>query len=386
MAGHRDRAQGRLDEARTVLARQHNPLPEQEAGCLIAAAGVAGADDRLNDAVAFSERALSRLSASGLERHAMVGAALSRLSEYHDSLGDARKAHAYNHESLQAYVRRGYGGTMQALVLMLNETADLYNFGELKRALAVANQLADIMTTRGMADADRAPYLVNHASILWALGRNEQALSMVDRAQAVSQTSGNQFWQQRALFVRAQLLIRLDEHAAAKRALDEVEATYRADPVRNKSSLASVALARAEWLQRTGQSASARQMVDGLIANLRRESATPSHGLRRALLSAAELALAESDPSAAATWAEAAVEANTAAALDPTRSAHVGQAQLLLARAQRDLGQAEQAALTLAAAITALGNGLGDEHERVAAARAMRVAWQRPAPASRPGR
>jgi hypothetical protein len=186
------------------------------------------------------------------------------------------------------------------------------------------------------------------------------------------------------MLVRAQTLVRLGRKEAALQALDEVEAAYRTDAVKNKAYLAMVALARAEWMGRFGDAAGGLRLVEQQMKDLDPGTGPASPALRRALPLAAELALAlpRPDPARAAPWAEAAVKASSAASLDPKRSAHVGQAQLLLAQAQWGLGQKEQAAQTLVAALTALANGFGDDHERVAAARAIQAAWQKPQAAS----
>lgn len=385
-AGQRDKAQARLSEAQQLLARQRPPLPEREAGCLVAAADMAEADSRLPDAVALAQQALAQLSAHGLDRHALYGGALSRLSKYYDNLGDARKAQAFNRQALDALVQRGHGGTLSALVLMSNDAADLQNFGELKQSLAVANALSDILTARGTADSDRVNYLANQGGILLAFGQYDEALAVLDRALAASQSGGNLFWRHRAMYFRAQTLVRMERIGPARQALDEVEAAYRTDPVQNKAYLLSVALARTEWMWRSGDTAGAQRLMEQLMRDLEPTAATPSPALRRALPLAAELALAQLDPARAATWAEAAVKAGSAGTPDPTRSAHVGRAMLLLARAQRALGRQDQALQNLSGAIAALGNGLGDDHATVAGARALLAEWKTAAAVSQPGR
>jgi serine/threonine protein kinase/tetratricopeptide (TPR) repeat protein len=386
MAGHRDKAQARLGEAQQMLALQPSPLPELQARCLAAGADMAATDNRLTEAVALAQQALAHLKANGLGRHSLVGATLSQLAEYHNQLGDARKGFVYNRQSLDAYVQRGHGGTMQAMVMRLNETGSLYSFGELKLALELGNQLMAMLAARGTQDADSAPFMVNHGSLLVAFGQDDQALAVVERALTAATATGNLFWQYRAMYVRAQALVHLGRSDAALKALDEVEAAYRTDPVLYMPYLNSVALVRAEWMWRSGDVGGARRLVDGLIRDMNPEGVTPSAALRRALPLAAELALAQSDPSAALSLAEAAVKATTAATDEPTRSAHVGQSKLLLARAQYELGRQDQALENLSAGITALRNGLSEEHVQVASAQTLLAAWKPPGPAAKQGR
>jgi hypothetical protein len=142
-----------------------------------------------------------------------------------------------------------------------------------------------------------------------------------------------------------------------------------------KIYLASVALVRAEWLWRSGDTTGARRLVDELMKDWDPAAPVPSPALRRVFLLAAELALARVDPAAAVTFSEAALKAGAAIAADPTRSAHVGQAMLLLAQAQRAQGLQDQASRNLSDAIVALGNGLGEDHAKVAGARALLAEW-----------
>jgi transposase len=72
--------------------------------------------------VALAQQSLAILKANGMDRHALVGAALSRLSKYHDILGHARLALDFNRQALEAWSSAAHGGTlMQALVLMSND-------------------------------------------------------------------------------------------------------------------------------------------------------------------------------------------------------------------------------------------------------------------------
>jgi len=384
-AGQRDKARARLTEAQGLLSRQNPPLPEREAACLVAAADLAEADNRLPDAVALAEKSLVLLAAHGMDRHALVGSALSRLSKYHDNLGNSRKAGEFGRQAMDALIRRGHGGTLSALVLMSNEAADLQNYGQLKQSLAMADKLSGILTARGTADADRLNFLANHGGILTAFGRYDQALAVLDRAVLASQGGSNLFWRHRAMYFRALTLVRMGRLEPARQALDDVQAAYGADPVSNKAYLVAVALARAEWQGRSGDAAGGLQLVEQQMKDLAAAAGPVSPALRRALPLAAELALAlpQPDPVRAAAWADAAVDAAAAATPEPTRSAHVGKALLLLAQAQRGLGRSEQASQTLAGAILALGNGMGDDHETVASARALSSAWQTPSAARR---
>ena len=382
-SGQPDKAKARLTEAQQLLARQNRPLPEREAGCLVSAADLAEADNRLPDAVVLAEQTLAYLTAHGLERHALFGSTLSRLGVYHDKLGHALKASQYGRQSLDALIRAGHGGTLSALILMSNESADLQNFGRLKESLAMADKLSEILSARGTADADRVNYLANHGAILLAFGHYERALAMLDRALVASQGSGDLFWRQRAMYFRAQTLVRMGQLEPARRALDEVQAAYGADPVRNKPYLATLALARAEWMGRSGDAAGGLRVVEQQLNDLASAAGSASPALRRALPLAAELALALPlpDPARAAAWAEAAVNAAASAAPEPTGSAFVGKAMLLLARAQRALGKPDLATQTLTGAIVALGNGMGEDHPTVAEARAMLSAWKTPSAA-----
>jgi hypothetical protein len=84
--------------------------------------------------------------------------------------------------------------------------------------------------------------------------------------------------------------------------------------------------------------------------------------LPAALRSAARIELAGGSPAVAERYARDAVELAEAGARDPTRSADVGEALLLLGLAQRQGGNASAARASLGRAVVSLTNGLGSGH------------------------
>jgi len=86
---------------------------------------------------------------------------------------------------------------------------------------------------------------------------------------------------------------------------------------------------------------------------------------------AAKVHLAAGDAQRARAFATDALASAERTARDPALSAHVGEALLLLAQAQRALGKPAEASLTAKRATVSLLNALGEEHELTRTARSL---------------
>jgi hypothetical protein len=85
--------------------------------------------------------------------------------------------------------------------------------------------------------------------------------------------------------------------------------------------------------------------------------------LATALRVAARVQLASGNAARAQQWAANAVAVSERLARDPSKSADVGEGLLLLAQAQRLLGQNAESAATARRAAQSLSGGLGEGHQ-----------------------
>jgi eukaryotic-like serine/threonine-protein kinase len=373
--GQRERAQARFSEAQRVLARMRQPSPELAAGCELSGADLDDANGNTAGAIVRSQRALTLLESTD---NGLIVAALSRLSTFHDELGDPLKAFEYMRLASAAEDRLGRAGTVNKLFLMNNEASSLGNFGEPRRSLELFDDVVRRLEARGASPASRVVFTANRGASLSAMGRYNEALAVLDQTIADARVSKNLFWQQAAQYYRARTLVRAGIWLQARQALDEIEAAYRVAAVKNERRLQGIALARVEWQLRTGDTATAQRTLDALLAQTGYPAAQTSWVLRSALPLAAELALVHDQPARAEAFALAAVQAVTKAARDPAQSADVGRAMVLLARARQAGGNTGGAIQALQSAIPPLTNGYGSEHAAVKEARALLASLSSP--------
>ncbi len=369
--GHRERAQARFSEAQSVLARLRQPRPLLFAAWLLVGSELDSANGHPADAIARSQRALDLLESTGNGQNPMVIVALSNLSKFHGALGDAFKAFDYRRLASAALDRLGRAGTVSKLIVMSNEATSLANFGEPQHSLELFEELLRRFEARGASPANRLFFNVNYSATLSTMGRYDEALTRLDQTITEARASKNLHAQEAAALFRARTLVRAGQWPQARQALNEIEAAYRVDTVKNKRGLQGIALARAELQLRTGDIDTARRTLDALLQEVGYPAAQTSWALRGALPLAAELALVQHQPARAEAFALAAAEFATKQARDPAQSADVGRAMVLVVRARQAGGNVSGAIQALQSAIPPLANGYGSEHASVKEARAL---------------
>lgn len=113
-----------------------------------------------------------------------------------------------------------------------------------------------------------------------------------------------------------------------------------------------------------GDDATAHALVVQVLQSRRYFNGTRKKVFRSALILAAETALALGKPPEALGYARDARVTATLDSLSETRSAYVGEARLIEARALLASGDSATACASVARAIVALRNGAGPEHTR----------------------
>ena len=361
--GQREEARRHLAEANQLLLRLTRPRPVLEAGCLAVAADLLDADGQTKEAIAQAHRVLTILQASGNEIHPIYSSTLTKLSKFHDDLGERAAAYEFTRRASEALDREGRGGTRDKLVILSNEAADLISFGEVSAALERQAEVIKRSNVGGADPSSRVTFDANYGAILTAAGRFDEAIvtlqPLIERAQATK----NVFWELRARLFLARALTRAGRYAEAAEALDYVESEYRRDPVMNKALLQGVLVSRADLLLRSNKPADAEQLLDSLLKELGYPDKPAATWLLSAALPlAAEIALATGDAVRAESFAVANVALAEKAARDVNQSGDVGRARLIVAKARLALGQSEAGRVSLESALPSLTNGLGSQH------------------------
>jgi hypothetical protein len=257
----------------------------------------------------------------------------------------------------------GRGGTTARLIALQNESVVRFNMGEVKTS---TDEIDEVRRRRTAIQGDASEPLSMtsvYADRLVKLGRLQEGLDLARIASARARDAGNKLWLNASLRTMCIAYIELGQ-------LPEAESTIQ------------------EMANELGDSAAAGQHFRGVLDKLRGllalKRGDPTAALQSAsaslsaieagpnggkgldergsfnLAARAELALAH--PGNAEQFARRSLAAAEATARGPNTSAYVGEALLLLAKAEIAQNRASEAAPILERAARCLTNGLGADH------------------------
>ena len=357
--GHREDAERRLAEARSLVDRGRVPT-KVVTECLSTEANALDAAGDSRGAITRAQQAIELLVAGRLEHHPLRSALLTRLSKYHDDLGERRQAFEFNQQAARAMVLDGTAGTVNGLVTGINYAADLSAFGEFRAAVDAAAEVVARASARGEVPVN---FAANYGALLGAVGRFDEAHAVLDDVIVRAAAAGNRFWELRARFFRARLLAWENRLAEADVALAEVEREYGRDPEQNRIFLASTAAARADWLMRSNRPKEALDLIDQVLIQIGYPDDPASQRFSNTLVPlAAQIALAAGDLKRAKVLARAGVDHAEAAARDVNQSGDVGRARLILGKALIASGDRGEGRMIVQSALAPLANGFGEQH------------------------
>jgi hypothetical protein len=147
----------------------------------------------------------------------------------------------------------------------------------------------------------------------------------------------------------------------------------------NQRMLNELALTRADMQLAQGRPEAALEGVEQVLAKLGYPQRRDAPGLGSALHMAARVHVARGDGPAAERVAAESAAIATSVARDPRKSADVGQARRLRARALILKGEVDAARLELAIALESLEHGFGDDHPETKEVRALMAELALPA-------
>ena len=290
-------------------------------------------------AIAQAQAAIDLLVAAGKGNDPLHSALLTRLSKYYDDLGERVQAYEMNRQAALAMVDDGTSGTLSGLIAQGNYAADLTSFGEFRAAVEVTSEVVAKAGVRGEVPVD---LLANHGAVLGAVARFDEAHAVLDYVIARASADGSEFWELRARFFRARLLVWQNRLAEADVALTEVERGYGSDPEQNRIFLVGTNAARADWLARSGRAPEAVKMIEGVLQRIGYPDDPAAKRFANTLVPlAAQIALAAGDLERAATLARDGVAQAEAASREVEASGDVGRARLVLGRVLVAQGKAE---------------------------------------------
>jgi serine/threonine-protein kinase len=360
--GSLERAIGRMSEARTLLAHTDGVPVAERIDCIHAEATLADARgdratavERINQAITLQEQ----LDRTDLTYRAL----LSHAQVLYLHAGRPQDAWAIIEKTLAVLQTTDARNNEARSGALHNQAMALLQMGEVSAALGREREAFALMSSES-SDQPAHPVMADVIGrLLTRMNRAEEGAVWSERALASARGGGNLGAQVFALATLAELEERLGRHERAA-ALAQ-DAANLLEPESDPRQRATVAYARAFIALNRSQLHEAQAATAVLLETIGYPDSTKVHAFQAAdlqLLLAARVALETGDAADAARLSAQALEIASGLARDPQRSATVGEARLVLARAravQQDRAGARQA---IHGAAQALRAGLSPDH------------------------
>lgn len=374
------RMQGRYAEAEHAYQRADSMLgagtdPRVEAICLQTLADLdneAGPGGRSIPAI---RRAIVIRNRLGETRDMAYARMFATLAYSLHSDGRYREAIPVYRDAIALMDSTGRGETMTRNSFQHDLALALIELGE----TADAERLLHDVLERG-ARSDPTGQIPRQALIHYAHtalfdGHPDSAARYFAMLAGQAVRKGNRYWEGRALFGLVQSQTSLGHIGDARRTLARfMEVDDNPDLSHTDDQVVDYRFLEAKFAIASGNAATAHRLVVDMLRSNGYFDGERRKVFRSALILSAETALSLGDPAAALRFAGDARVKATSDSLTETRSAYIGEARLVEARALLASGDTVRARETLGRALVALRNGVGVEHHRTREAAALLAA------------
>jgi serine/threonine-protein kinase len=370
LAGELHRAGEQVQQARGLLAALEDPDRHVRAKCLVAEGLVEQSRSNNGRATALLREAAGIIKSGGMPDRALYGELLSYLAYVHLEGNRPAAAIEVTLESAQIEKELGVTDTSSHLNTRQNLATLWFQVGEIGKALAereIINQLSRKFYTA----QDMEPSLIyNGAIALLRMERPKDALAMLANHIERVRNAEEPAMLLRLLHAKAWTHTQLGEWAIAEQALAETQPLLE-QSAGNPALHSQLEVLRADIAVGRRDTAAARRHIEKALSISGYGTGVSERAVARVLITAANLALASSQPAAAERYARDAVRISAALARGPDSSADVGEALLLLAKSRsRSAARAELKDI-LERAARCLKNGLHPQHRLTLEARSM---------------
>jgi len=358
--GHLDRAVSWIASAKSAMGHVPNQNPLYLEDCMEADADVLDARGNPTAATRIAKQALALLEQAGATHDLRYADLLGRIADYYKGAGDTHQGFAYVERALAAAERNGLGDTDAAMTAVHNVASSLTGFGELKEGCSREARLVDRLESTGRMVIPAISVL--HGTCLLRAGDASAALVWYDKGVSAAVAERDHDLEAYARLSRARALIALKRFDEAGAELDQAGSLAKKDGPDVNKEVIRTQIERAELLLAEQRYAEAAQTLQSIVSAIRANSKVTGFLLASALLDSAKAALALGQYADARRVAQEALTENLRKARDPGASADVGEASLLLAKAENALGDAPAAHDAAHQAAVSLTDSLGPDN------------------------
>jgi serine/threonine protein kinase len=350
----------RLAEAKQIIAQLHSPSVVLQVHCLRADAELAVRTGNTAAAEQILLDARRLLEESGQTYRLVYTSVLNDLGGVYNETRRLGQALTMTELIGATHEKFGRGGTTARLMALQNEAVVRFNMGEIQASMGT---IEDVRKRRVAIQGDSSEPLSmtsTYADRLVRLGRLQEGLDLARSVRARARSSGNTLWLIFALRTMCIAYIELGQ-------LSEAESTIQETAIAVGSGSDQHFLGLLDRLRgllelKRGDPRAALQSANAALAAMAGGRNRKPLDERTVLNLAARAALASGQAADGERFAHQSLGLAEAVARGPDTSADVGEALLILAKAEIARGQITEAQSLLARSVRCLTNGLGADH------------------------
>lgn len=358
---HLDRAASWIASAKSAMGHVPDQNPLYLEDCMEADADVMEARGNPSAARQIAEQALALLEQAGATHDLRYQELLGRIADYYKSSGDTHKGFEYVERAWAAAERDGLGDTDAGVTDAHNVVSSLMGFGEVKEACSREARLVDRLESTGRTVI--AAIAVAHSTCLLRAGDAPAALVWADKGVSVAVTGQYLDREVYARVARTRALFALKRFDDAAAELDRAAASRaKGDSQDSRVEEVRIQIARGELLLAEQRDSEGARTLQSAVAAIRADSKVLGFLRTSAVLGSAKAALALGQYADARRLAEEALTEDLRKARDPSASADVGEASLVLAKAHKGLDDSPAAYAAAHQAVVSLTASLGPDN------------------------
>jgi eukaryotic-like serine/threonine-protein kinase len=361
-AGIVTNAPQRLAEAKQLIAHLDAPSVALQVDCRRAEAELAVKQGNMAAGEQILDGARRLLEQSGQTYRAAYTSVLSELGGIYNETRRFGQALAMTKLIGATHEQYGRGGTTGRVMALQNEAVVLFNMGEIQGSMGA---IEDVRRRRLAIQGDSSEPLSmtgTYADRLIRLGRLQEGLDMARAASTRARSSGNTLWLIFTLRTMCIAYINLGQLPEAESTMLETATALGNGATMDQHFRGLLDRLRGLLELKRGDPAAALQSANASLAAMAGGANGKPLDERLSLNLAAGAALALGRPADAEHFARQTLDIAQAVARGPDTSADVGEALLLLAKADMAQGRIAEAQPLLERAARCLANGLGADH------------------------
>jgi eukaryotic-like serine/threonine-protein kinase len=361
-AGIVTNAPQRLAEAKQLIAHLDAPSVALQVDCRRAEAELAVKQGNMAAGEQILDGARRLLEQSGQTYRAAYTSVLSELGGIYNETRRFGQALAMTKLIGATHEQYGRGGTTGRVMALQNEAVVLFNMGEIQGSMGA---IEDVRRRRLAIQGDSSEPLSmtgTYADRLIRLGRLQEGLDMARAASTRARSSGNTLWLIFTLRTMCIAYINLGQLPEAESTMLETATALGNGATMDQHFRGLLDRLRGLLELKRGDPAAALQSANASLAAMAGGANGKPLDERLSLNLAAGAALALGRPADAEHFARQTLDIAQAVARGPDTSADVGEALLLLAKADMAQGRIAEAQPLLERAARCLVNGLGSDH------------------------